>query len=568
MIMKKRAVVFLILILSLCFAACSERPAPTEFSVAFSTDGGGEIPSVFSDVVYEPPRPQKEGFVFEGWYEKEDFSSKRVSFPYYPVKNITLYAKYVDVNAGNEELVFTLSETGESYTLTSYEGDSHAVVVPKTHEGLPVATVADGFLQDYYNLKEFYFSSSVEKIEESFYYCPNLEGFYRIDEGKGVYDAIDGVLYTDDGKTLVKYPVALKNDGVYVTDFSLAEGTEVLENNAFRNAFRLKSVTLPASLVSLGNNFSGLISLENIFASGGEFTSVNGVLYSADKTVLLLYPAGKTGKSYVIDDATVTVKDGAFEGAQFENLILGDKTKNFSPPIKNEKLLSFGVKNNPYFAVKDGVLYDKSLTVLLRYPAAAAETNFSVPEGVKEIAAYAFYGASNLKELELPACVEEVGAYAFCGGENGKLEKIVFLAESSLEVLDGSAFTACDSLKAVYLSSRTPPSTDVDLLAEGTFRIYVPVNAEKFYLAQWGKISSRISSSEEFLTPYVISFECNGGTEIDPCNAVFIASEPVTVRQDYVFGGWFTEPDFSGEKLLFPRAFYENTVLYAYWIKK
>lgn len=567
--MKKRAVLFLILILSLCvLASCSERPAPTEFSVAFSTDGGGEIPSVFTDEVSEPPQPHKEGYVFEGWYETEDFSTKRVSFPYYPLKNLTLYAKYVDVNVGNEELIFTLSENGESYILTAYEGDSHAVVVPKTHQGLPVVSVADGFLEDYYGIREFYFSSAIEKIEESFYYCPNLEGFYRIDEGAGVYDARDGVLYKDGGRTLVKYPVALKENKVYLTDFSIPEGTEILENNAFRNAFRLKSVTLPASLVSTGNNFSGLTSLENIFASGGAFFSTNGVLYSADKSVLLLYPAGKTDKTYVIADETVTVKDGAFEGAQFEDLVLGDKTENFSPPTEVGNLLSFGVKNNPFFAVKDGVLYDKDFTTLLRYPTAKDGEDFSVPDGVKIISSYAFYGVRNLKELVLPPCVEEVKAYAFCGGENGKLEKIVFLPESSLAVLDGSAFTACSFLKEVYLSSRTPPSTDTELLAEGSFFIYVPVNTEKFYKTQWAQISSVIYSSEEFLTPYNVSFRCNGGTEIDAYDTVFIASEPVTVREGYEFGGWFAEPDFGGEKIRFPVALFENTVLYAYWIKK
>ena len=568
--MKKRGLIFIvfIIVLTCMSAACSERSAPTEFSVAFFTDGGKNIPSIFTDEIISQPVPTKEGYVFEGWYETKDFSSKRVVFPYKPVKDITLYAKYIDINKGNEELVFALSETGESYVLTSYTGDAAAVVVPAMHDGLPVKEVSDGFLKDYYALKEFYFSSELSTLGETFYYCPNLEGFFRIDEGEGVYDAKEGVLYTDGGKTLLKYPVSLKKNSAYVTAFSVPEGTENLADNAFRNALRLKSVTLPSSLVSIGNNFSALSSLESISASGEVFSSQNGVLFTSEGETLLIYPAGKTDDSYAIPDETTTVADGAFESAQTENLVLGDSTENFTPPVKAEKLLSFEVKNNPFFSVKEGILYDKDGKVLIKYPSAKEGERFSVPEGTEKIDSYAFYGASRLKELTLPSTVKEVASYAFCGGETGTVEKITFASESSLETVDGSAFTACKNLKTVVLSSRTPPDTDVSLLAEGDFYIYVPVNAEPFYRSEWGKIASRIHTSDVVLTPYEISFVSNGGTEIDAYYTVFIPSEPVTIREGYVFGGWFAEADFSGEKLSFPKAFYQNSVLYAYWIKK
>ena len=47
------------------------------------------------------------------------------------------------------------------------------------------------------------------------------------------------------------------------------------------------------------------------------FTEVNGVLFNAEKTVLLTYPAGKKGANYTIPDGVTSIGISAFTNSQF-----------------------------------------------------------------------------------------------------------------------------------------------------------------------------------------------------------------------------------------------------------
>ena len=47
------------------------------------------------------------------------------------------------------------------------------------------------------------------------------------------------------------------------------------------------------------------------------FTEVNGVLFNAEKTVLLTYPAGKKGANYTIPDGVTGIGISAFSNSQF-----------------------------------------------------------------------------------------------------------------------------------------------------------------------------------------------------------------------------------------------------------
>lgn len=70
---------------------------------------------------------------------------------------------------------------------------------------------------------------------------------------------------------------------------------------------------------------------------------------------------------------------------------------------------------NPFFCSIDGVLYSADKTQLIRYPAGKTATEFTVPEGVTEIADSAFLAAPLLKVLHLPSTLRIIGDAAFCG---------------------------------------------------------------------------------------------------------------------------------------------------------
>ena len=63
--------------------------------------------------------------------------------------------------------------------------------------------------------------------------------------------------------------------------------------------------------------------------------------------------------------------------------------------------------NTTYSVDNQGVLYNKSKTIIYRYPAYLTATSYSIPEGVTRIGDGAFYGNKVLTELTLPSTLTE-----------------------------------------------------------------------------------------------------------------------------------------------------------------
>lgn len=67
---------------------------------------------------------------------------------------------------------------------------------------------------------------------------------------------------------------------------------------------------------------------------------------------------------------------------------------------------------------------------------------------------------------------------------------------------------------------------------------------------------------------YRVSFETNGGTEIEAYRTDIIAKVPDCKKGDAEFLGWYTSSDFSSDKITFPYELKEDTTLYAKWVQK
>ncbi len=128
-------------------------------------------------------------------------------------------------------------------------------------------------------------------------------------------------------------------------------------------------------------------------------------------------------------------------------------------------------ENNPVFAVKDQVLYNKQLTRLLAYPN-AKDSSFTLPKGVVEIADAAFCHCFSLREMVLTSDLKKIGDAAFFGCSalqtislNEGLTTIGAWAFSECEslpslnipasvtLLGDDAFSFCSSLKAINVSA-------------------------------------------------------------------------------------------------------------------
>lgn len=77
-------------------------------------------------------------------------------------------------------------------------------------------------------------------------------------------------------------------------------------------------------------------------------------------------------------------------------------------------------KGNTAYRVVDGVLYNYDMTVAVFCPNAMTGT-IILPNTVKHIGEYCFYGCKSLKKVVIPPSVETIGDYAFCSSTFDKL---------------------------------------------------------------------------------------------------------------------------------------------------
>ena len=119
---------------------------------------------------------------------------------------------------------------------------------------------------------------------------------------------------------------------------------------------------------------------------------------------------------------------------------------------------------NPYYSVRDGVLFDTKANALVAYPAGLKETSYTVPDWVKTINMAAFSENAYLQEITLPDDLTEISGNPFCGC--GALANIrVSENHPIFEVSDGALYNRQTRELSAYLwgteetSFRVPQGT-------------------------------------------------------------------------------------------------------------
>jgi hypothetical protein len=109
--------------------------------------------------------------------------------------------------------------------------------------------------------------------------------------------------------------------------------------------------------------------------------------------------------------------------------------------------------DNPAYSSRDGVLFDKDQHVLVCYPNGREESEYSIPEGVTQIATEAFDRADNLLNVAIPNSVEVIESNAFYACKN--LESLEFGSKSSLQDVRNiaDAVQGCESFQGISVAS-------------------------------------------------------------------------------------------------------------------
>jgi len=312
--------------------------------------------------------------------------------------------------------------------------------------------------------------------------CSKLKSI-NVDVENEIYSSIEGVLYDKKQTILYRYPA-----GKSGSTFSIPNTVTEISPAAFSGCLDLTSITISSKVVNIRESAfigcSGLtvitipnlvetiearvfeycdkLSSINVDEGNKVFSSVEGVLFNKDKTVLIRCPEGKTEMAYQIPNSVKIISNRAFlncrkiNSIEMQNMvetieeyafancenIVSFKLSNSTASIgKNAfescsslttltipasvktigeliflyclKLTAIHVdKDNKNYSSTEGVFYNKEKTVLYNYPAGKNEIEFIIPNSVEEISPWACY-CSTIKSLVIPKSVKLIGAYAF-----------------------------------------------------------------------------------------------------------------------------------------------------------
>ena len=155
---------------------------------------------------------------------------------------------------------------------------------------------------------------------ESFAECTGLkalalpDGIARIGEACFRQSGLESVIWPGGTATMERETFSIC---VNLSNISLQEGLETVRECAFLDCPLLASATLPSSLESIDPRaFDGCTAMTALETAPGEgaYVADDGVLFTRDRAVLVVYPRGRTG-GYRVPDGVRAIGERAFFGA-------------------------------------------------------------------------------------------------------------------------------------------------------------------------------------------------------------------------------------------------------------
>lgn len=279
-----------------------------------------------------------------------------------------------------ESFVFQLKSSGDSYTLLSSLKSAESIKefdIPAEYEGLPVTSIEMSAFSECSSMVKVTIPATVTSIGTSaFSGCSSLQTVSVADDNPS-FKSTDGVLYSKNGSSLIYYPA-----GKTSSSFTVPEGVQQLSWGAFGKCNALKTVHLadsvtniqtyafsgctatvvwgenskmtsigsyafanyggsemtvpegiisiseqaftysklqkihiPATVTSIGSlafdNCKSLTEID-VAADNTVCKSIDGNLYTKDGTALVQYAAGKTDKSFVVPTGVQIISRRAF----------------------------------------------------------------------------------------------------------------------------------------------------------------------------------------------------------------------------------------------------------------
>ena len=316
-------------------------------------------------------------------------------------------------------------------TLTLYTGRQRVVTIPSC------TYVDDMVFSKYHDMREINITWMAGKLgPKVLSECDQLSAI-TVDENNLYYKSINGVLFSKDGKTLIRYPATK-----LIPSYTIPEEVTSIAADAFHGTSRLENITVSKDIKGLGAACKDLTGLKTITVSAGatQIKLIDGVLYNNDQTKLLVYPQKREGTTYVVLKSVTTISDCAFYNC--------DKLTQVTIPDGVKTIGTYAFSNCDKLTqvtIPDGV---KTIEAYV-FDNCRALTQVTIPDGVKTIEAYAFHNCDAINKLIIPDSVETIGKSAI--SDCKKLTEIKI--PEGVTSLEESVLSFNDSLISVSLPS-------------------------------------------------------------------------------------------------------------------
>ncbi len=352
----------------------------------------------------------------------------------------------ITTSAATEGIYTYYVSNGVATITDCSEYASGNIIIPDTLGGCPVTVIDNYAFQRCYSLTSVKIPEGVVKIGYyAFDYCEKLEiveipasvttilhdVFERcynlksinVCENNANYCSIDGNLFDISKTTLINYAIGKDN-----VSYDVPDGVTNISRKAFQNGENLTSITISDSVIQIGlQAFSGCTKLENIrigknveTIEDGAFNGCWGIksIEIPDKVIKIgeWAFAGCNFKSITIPDSVTHLGENAFTNcSQLEFVELGSNVELNSKVFDNTaKLTHISVSElNPNYCSIDGVLFNKSKTIVIKYPRCKSDISYEIPNSVVVIDNGAFSDCQNLTNIKISNKVTSISENAF-----------------------------------------------------------------------------------------------------------------------------------------------------------
>ena len=418
------------------------------------------------------------------------------------------------------------------------------------------------------SLTGLFIPQSVESIGGGIFAdCDALQSVEIEDENnKSIFK--DGILYDVKNGILVSAVNSLISEKVIVD-----ECTKTIDYYAFADCDNLYEIEIPQGVVNIGEKaFARLDNLKNIDIPDSVTNITTLAFYRCNGLVSVQVPGSVTAikngtfrecnnlKKVILNEGVAKIEGSAFVFcSSLEQIKLPQSlmsigsgafdncTSLISVELPDNAIISSdtfrGCKNlskivlsdtNNNYIVKNGILYNKNMTRILCYPAGIKDTEFFVPDTVKTIGDFAFYGTKALESINIPDSVTNIGTDAF--GECSGLKEVVI--PDSVTSMGEAVFYKCTSLEKVKLSVNiTSPNPAVFQYCSSLKEVVLPESMKfiSFFMFSYCKEITNIVLPDT-LTSVL-------GSAFQNCDNLKNITVPknVTTIQDYALGYYYDE---------------------------